>query len=336
MLQTTTKRNIGLYRSPATEKKETVADSLSFSNYIPQTLKNVQVACLNKVYNGVGFRNDNGGFEFFSQASKHHLAEIAEKEIVTLYTQLFDIKKELYAQQKMFNEGSNHISDWITELHEQEDELARLKCEQKKIIEQGKAGTIDKKERERQRYLLRISINKTMSNLAKIKDNIDSYRLCEKKIMQLESLVEEMEIDISDKEKQKSNVSTFTVQKNGIITFPMVLKKKQNNVCVFANIMDYISYIVMVYEVGYSNFPKQCDCIVMNSPANFMQMLIHVDTYDHIFCFMPDTFLYKSLEKTIIQRELPRAESMEKYYTGYSSLYDFVMSLDENLIKNFK
>lgn len=324
----------GFYRSHATIKDETAANStFSFpklKHRIPMTVKNVQVSCMNRLYTGFGFRNDSGGMEFYSEESKQRLAESTDEAIVMLRSQMSELESLLADAQTIYYDGLEHIDEWKDNLHMKESELSCLKDDLQQLIEQGKAGIIEETERERQRYILRKDISDMKSKIAKIKRKIDTFNSSYFKMSHLESLVGELESEIVDKEKQKSTLSTFTVEKNGILTFPMVNNRRQKAVCVFANILDYLSYVVMVFETGYDNFPKNCDCIVMNNPVNFMKMLVSVDTYDYIFCFFPDTILYKSLEETIIQRDAPRAVSMGRYFCGNISLYDYLMSFADN------
>ena len=334
--------NPGFHRSHATIKGETAANkTISFpmmKRSIPLTAKNVQVSCMNRIYTGFGFRNDNGGMEFYSEDSKTLLAENTEEMIELLRSYMSDLKTKLSDVQTIYLEGSMHIEEWKADQQKKEKELSRLNGDLQQLIEQGKAGAIGETERERQRYLLRKEINDAKSKVAEIERKIKSFNTSYYKMLQLESLIGELESDITDKEKQKSTLSTFTVEKNGILTFPMANNRRQKSVCVFANILDYLSYIVMIYETGYDKLPKNCDCIVMNDPVNFMKMLVSVDTYDYIFCFFPDTILHKSLEETIIQRDAPRAVSMGRYFCGNTSLYDYLMSFgdDDNLDKNDK
>ena len=312
-------------------KGETAANStFSFPRLryrVPLAAKNVQVSCMNRIYTGFGFRNDNGGMEFYSEDSKQRLAETTEELIEQLRSHLSDLKTKLSDEQTIYDKGSEHIDEWTADLQTKEAELACLNDDLQQLIEQGKSGVIEESERERQRYILRKDITNMKSKVSLIKRKIDSFRASYSKMSQLESLIGELESEIADKEKQKTTFSTFTVEKNGILTFPMVNNRRQKAVCVFANILDYLSYIVLVYDTGYEEFPKNCDCIVLNAPTNFMKMLISVDTYDYIFCFFPDTILHKSLEETIIQRDAPRAVSMGRHFCGNTSLYDYLMSI---------
>ena len=282
-------------------KGENAANSLfSFPKLRHRVLlaaKNVQVSCMNRIYTGFGFRNDNGGMEFYSEDSKRRLAETTEEMIEQLRSHLLDLKTNLSDEQAIYDEGSEHIDEWTTDLQAKEVELSRLNDDLQQLIEQGKAGAIEETERERQRYILRKDITDMKSKVSQVK---------------------------------KTTLSTFTVEKNGILTFPMVNNRRQKAVCVFANILDYLSYVVIVYETGYDEFPKNCDCIVLNDSANFMKMLVSVDTYDYIFCFFPDTILHKSLEETIIQRDAPRAVSMGRHFCGHTSLYDYLMSFGDD------
>ena len=322
----------GFYRSHATVKSETAANS-SFSfpklKNLPLSAKFVQVSCMNRLYTGFGFRNDYGGMEFYSEDSKQRLAETTEEKIEQLRSRLLDLRKKLLVAQTTYHDGTEHIDEWTADLQAKEAELLRLNSDLQNLIEQGKAGLIEEAEREHQRYILRKDITATKSQIVQIKHKIDSFKKSYYRMSQLESLVTELEIDMADKEKQKATLSTFTVEKNGILTFQLVNNRRQKAVCVFANILDYLSYVVMVYETGYAEFPRNCDCIVMNAPTNFMKMLVSVDTYDSIFCYFPDTILHKSLEETIIQRDAPRAISMGHHFHGHTSLYDYLMSFGD-------
>lgn len=327
--------NTGFYRSHATVKGEDVSTSFSFprlKHRVPMAVKNIQVSCMNRLYTGFGFRNDNGGMEFYSEDSRKLLAETAEVTIVVLRSRLSVVKCLLDEQQAIHNEGLEHVDEWNANLQEKEEALSCLNDDLQQLIAQGKAGVIDKSERERQRYILRKEITEAKSVLKKIKCKIEKYNASYCKMLQLESLASELDTAIVDKEKQKSTLSTFTVEKNGILTIPLVSNRKQKAVCVFANILDYLSYFVIVSETDCNEFPKNCDCIILNDPVNFMKMLVSVDTYDYIFCFFPDTILYKSLEETIIQRDAPRAVSMGRHFPGNISLYDYLMSFGDGEI----
>lgn len=323
------------YLTHVTVKGESAAHSLStfpkLRHCVPMKAKDVQVLFINRIYSGFGFRNDNGGMEFFSEASRQYLSECSEKSIEPLRCHLSQLTNKLSDEQAIYDEGLEHIDEWSFDLQCQKEELSRLNDALCKLIKQGKAGVIEKTERERQRRFLRISIYEVKSKVSQVQQKIDNFHASYYKVAQLVALVGELESEIADKEKQKSAFLTLTVEKNGILSFPMVNNRRQKAVCVFANILDYLSYVVMAYETGYDNFPRNCDCIVMNDPSNFMKMLVSVDTYDSIFCFFPDTILHKSLEETIIHRDAPRAVSISKSFGGHTTLYDYLVSLGDDV-----
>ena len=203
-----TTANPGFYRSHATVKGETAANStLSFPKLrhrVPLAAKNVQVSCMNRIYTGFGFRNDNGGMEFYSEDSKQCLAETTEELIEQLRSHLSDLKTKLSEEQTIYDEGSEHIDEWTTDLHAKEAEFSRLNADLQQLIEQGKAGVIEETERERQRYILRKDITEMKSKVAQVKSKIDTYKASYCKMSQLESLIGELESEIADKEKQKT------------------------------------------------------------------------------------------------------------------------------------
>ena len=323
--------NASFYRTHASVKRETAINGFALFPNIEKLVsldaKSVQVSCVNRLFNGYGFHNDAGGMEFYSDASKQCFIDSMDEVISQLRSQLSETKTKLVAEQYIFNEGSGHINEWTDELFHHSEELSRLNTDLLLLAEKGKSGAIEDSLREHQRNVLLKKIPKMRSKVYSVKRKINAYKSSYRKILRLNALIVEMENDITDKENIKSTFSTFTVEKNGITSFPFVANRKQKTVCVFANVLDYCSYLFMINEGGFNELPKSCDCIVMNDPENFMKMLVSVDTYDYIFCFFPNTILYKSIEETIIQRDAPRAVSMGRYFNGFASLYTYMSSL---------
>lgn len=319
--------------------EDSASITMPFSKFgycVPAAVKSVQVSCMNRIYDGFGIRNDRGGMEFFCEASKDYIEEPLANTITQLQDKLDRFQAQLSNEQVAYEEGLEDIHGWAADLQLKEENLSLFTDNLQQLIEQGKADTIEETERERRRYALRRKIYGITTQIEKYKERSVRFHTCHRKISHIETLIAELESFICDMKRQRSILSTFTIGKSDILTFSLVDNRRQKSVCVFANILDYLSYIALTCEADHSELPKNCDCIVLNAPVNFMKMLVSVDVYDDIFCFFPDTILYKTLEATVIQRDAPRAHSMSSFFSGSTSLYNYLMRRDDKIqtIKN--
>lgn len=300
----------------------------AFRSMLPLKMKEVQVSCMNVLYDGIGFRNDNGGMEFFCDAYQECLSRHLSDDISLLSSELDFFKGTLAHAEACYSEGAKHVSEWSEDLSDLNRRYGCCQEEQHQLILRGRVGDIEASERERRRYVLRKELTAVRRSIATISNHLDNYRKACQDVFMYRVMLNELDSEIADKECRRKVLSTLTVGKSGIMTILHTQGFRQKGCCLFSCFLDFVSYMYLVYETGYKSFPRGCDCIILNDYSNFMKMLLSVDTYDSIYCFFPATMIGKCLEQTIIQRGAPRAVSMAKYYDGYVTLFEYLLSLD--------
>ena len=112
----------------------------------------------------------------------------------------------------------------------------------------------------------------------------------------------------------------FTVREPGVLTVPVYRNGKTSACCLFADILDYLSYLSLASSAG-SHLPRGCDAIIMNDFRNFASMVVDSDEYAYVHCLFPQDAAGRTMEKTILRRN-DRAHSSVRNYRGFTSLYE--------------
>lgn len=292
---------------------------------IPYTIKDVQVTCMNKLYTGIGFPNDSGGMEFFSDSCRLRDPSRHEDDLVSLHGQLESMERELgrLSEDQILNAG--HITEWQEALSRKEEESRQAADDLDHFVAQAKQGEIDEKEKARVLGLLKNELRVVTKERDKIARKVNAYFEGKSRSWFLAMCIMEMKQKIKEKDLSLSSFSTFTAGQPGLLTFPLVKGVKCKSCCLFADVLDYLAYICLSGKTRKDDIPRNCDSIVLNDPRNFLKMLISCDIYDHIYCFFPDTVTGKTMEKTILRRFDPRAVSMSYLYESQVTLYEYSM-----------
>lgn len=296
---------------------------------ILSAVKDVQVSCMNKIYKGIGFRNDNGGLEFYSDDCKKRLASKIEEDVEIFRERLELAENELESVICEIDIIHEHIDEWTADLQHKEEECQQARDQLECLILQAKLGEIPEVEREKLRNRLKFELRQAESRRDDAKSKVERYREVINRKWYLEMYIQELTSKIEEKEKDAVASNTFTVHQPGILTFPFVNGLKSKSCCLFADILDYLAYVYQVNENKKEGFPRICDSIVLNDPRNFLKLFILCDTYDSIYCFFPNTISGKTMEETIISRHGSRVVSMSHLYDGSVSLFEHSDTLDD-------
>lgn len=290
---------------------------------IPPVVKSVRVSCMNKHYSGIGFRNDNGGMEFYSDDCRKHLVGSIEEDIVLLRARLESMEDELASVKAESGYGSLHIDEWNVALRQKSDEAANVQSQLEQLVLQARSCAMDVQENTKFRNQLQLEQRVVTRQQAEIQKKVDCYHECRLRERFLTLCIDEMRHKLSERELSIADSSTFTVYRSGLLTLPFVRGFRSESCCVFSNILDYLSYILLANgrEPG---FPRGCDAIVLNHPRNILRLLLSCDVYEHVYCFFPNTIYGKTLESTLLERNASRAVSQCYLYAGHATLFDYV------------
>lgn len=296
---------------------------------IPCMLKDVQVTYLNKLYKGIGFLNDVGGMEFYSPESKKRLTDKLNVATDLLRQTLSEAQDELDSVLSELQVGREHLDEWLSSLHQKEEECRHLREKLDHLILLAKQGEISQDERETSRFKLLADLRIADRSRRNIKKLIDRYHEKMKRKPYLELYYDELTAKIRMRERDIMASNTFTVNRYGILSRSYFRGHRSKACCVFADVLDYLAYIHLTNDNQADGFPRSCDCVVMNDPRNYLKLLLRCDVYDHIYCFFPDTIAGKTMEETLIQRKVAHAESMTYLYDGYVTLFAYSTSTDD-------
>ena len=301
-------------------------------------VRNMEVTCLNQVFQGIGFRNDNGGLEFYSEGLRSYLAPMIREELDSLHNQLVSMESEFETVSSEVLRGRLHIQEWQSFRSRKEKELSHISAEISRLATLSRNGEIPEGKTNSLRAKLGGDRNRIKNQLDNCIKEIDAYNsnLNRQKILDL--CLEELRHHIKDKERELSASNTFTLEQSGLLTFPFIKGIRSKSCCLFADIADYIAFVRFSGETSNGQYPKCCDGIVLNDPRNFYSLLSEIEnsSYESFYCFFPNTVLGKTMEKTIISREEGRAVSMEKLFDGYVSLHEHETELADNHLNKDK
>lgn len=109
-----------------------------------------------------------------------------------------------------------------------------------------------------------------------------------------------------------------------VLMFSSSKKMTSHSCCLFADMLDYLSYLTLLGEPEGEKLPRNCDCFVMNDVNNFIAIMLDTISYDHVYCLFPNTDTGKTMEKTIISKNQSRAIAESELYNNYESLHEYV------------
>ncbi len=316
-------------------KSESYSGNSRFSVRIParqdirSSMKKVEITSMNRIYSGIGIRNDNGGLEFISDEYRQRHASSAEDILSDLRSKLSAMEAEMETVESETARGSRMIDGWQNEYADLQSQLQDVQDSMHHLILQGKKGQLSEEEKTRIRSQLKMENRRIRKKMTSLKVEIDGFRSNTSRLSYLTVALAELNVKIADREKALAIANTFTIDQPGILTFPRIKGFVAKSVCLFSDLFDYLAYVYMSNNPDARELPYFCDNIVMNDPRNFMTMMLNSDGYDHIYCFFPHTYMGKTMERTILERNDPRVVTMSDYYDGYTTLYEYAKTFDD-------
>ena len=288
---------------------------------IPEGMKSVEVSCLNKVYHGVGLRNDNGGLEYFSEdfsrkavGSVRHAVESFLRELVSLKHRLSKVEDEISRVGGTIETDTLRFVDVEKQLDGISDRLEALR-------EGYRSGKVNDRQYHRTIYNIRREGKQAAGSVRALTARIDSYHQCLRERPVLLLRIEALRGKICEFSAMLKVLPTVSIERSGLLFFPRYEGVRSRQVCLFGNFLDYLAYRTLVSSDGSDPHGLVlCDAIVMNSPVNFVDMLLDSDLYEGITCFFPATVSGLTMEATVLSRN-PRAESRRDLYEEVGSLY---------------
>ena len=119
---------------------------------------------------------------------------------------------------------------------------------------------------------------------------------------------------------------TVTFNEPGVLFFPYKRNEKSSSCCVFASLIDYLSYETLLKDGTDISLPTNCDCIVVNNVRNFPDALLDCEDYQRIYCLFPNTDTGRVMAYTIRHRNKGRYVDASKLYSTHIDLHDFMMN----------
>lgn len=237
--------------TPLDDRGKSIFSSLGIpAVVIPSEAKSVKLSYLNRIYDGIGMYNKNGGLEF-------------------LNPQFF---QDLY---------DGHVSTRNQSISREYEQLRRSiktarRPEQKRIKEmlKGTAG---------------------------------------------------YDPAVNTKTIPFSLIPTVTINSPGVLFFPYRKGKKTPSCCIFATLVDYLSYRALL-KISFQDkkLPRCCDCIIVNYARNFSAAMLDSEDYDTIYGFFPETPSGMTMEATVASRNQRKFKSQREFYKGFRDLYEFM------------
>lgn len=293
-------------------------------------IKSVEVTCMNRLYQGVGFRNNNGGLEFFSEEYKEKHCDTVSKTLDVLREEQKILEEEYENIQFEIARGNGSINEWQSHYDELESQLQEASISMQHLILQGRSGQIAENEKIRIRQQLKNEEKLVKAQMKSVKTEIDNFHNNKTRLAQLKCILPELQAKIADKEAELSIVSTFTIKQPGLLTFPWVQGIVAKQVNLFADMFDYIAYVFLANNSAAEKLPTVCDNIILNDARNFTDMMLNSVGYDRIYCFFPHTLSGDTMEKTFLERiDTRRVISLRDYYKDYPTLYEFAKTFKD-------
>ena len=292
---------------------------------VPQSMKMVEILCLNKVYRGFGFRNEIGGLEFYNEDYREKMTANKRNILGEYYEEERRLKEEISSYEQAVRDGAGinasdtlRLIDMNTRLEQAQNELERLK-------EKVRSGQASAEEINKLRPKLITEINQLNDGIAALEGKVDDFTRKMREIPMLKLRLRCLQDKLEERSQELSVSATVSIGKQGILFFPKFEGITTLYVCVFSSFLDYLAYKTLCADEteAYILGLVRCDCIVMNNPANFTQMVLDTDMYDQVHCFFPNTAAGKVMERSIMSRH-PNAISMAHIYEDKGCLYNYV------------
>ena len=305
-------------------------------NYLPlnpnpqSLLKTVEVSCMNRLFRGIGFRNNNGGLEFYSDEyrEKHRSSmgenlEMLRKERQSLYEEYKKILSEI-------KRDKDYISDWNNEYEELVVQQQDVADSMQHLVLQSKSGQFADSEKTRIRQHLNKEENRIKKRMEFLTKAISDYYDNKSRSLLLSAILPELQEKINNMKRESAIANTFTIKQTGLVTFPLIKGIVAKKVNLFYDMFDYLAYIFLLGKYEVEDLPTQCDNIVLNDSHNYIDMLLSCMSYDRIYSYFPHTVLGKIMDKTVHDFiKKGRVKSMSNYYKGYPTLYEYAKTFDE-------
>ena len=317
-------------------KREGYCSPQNLSIYYPPKpdvrsfIKSVEVTYMNRLFHGIGIRNNNGGLEFFSEEYKEIHCGSVSKSLDVLREEQNTLEEEYENVQLGITRGNGSIDDWQIHHDELVSQLQEIAASMQHLILQGRTGQIGEYEKNRIRQQLNSEARRIKSQMKSVKTEIDGYYNIKTRLAQLKCILPELRSKIADKEAELPVVSTFTINQPGLLTFPWMKGIVAKQVSLFADMFDYIAYVFLASHPDAEKLPTLCDCIILNDPRNFTDMMLSSVGYDRIYCFFPHTLSGDTMEKTLLHRVDSRCVvSLRDYFKDYPTLYEFAKTYED-------
>lgn len=119
-----------------------------------------------------------------------------------------------------------------------------------------------------------------------------------------------------------------TVRRSGITYIPRVEGHRSDNCCLFSDFIDYLSFLSL--RDRHQVVLPDCDCLIMSSISNFMQMLHDCKKYDKVYCFFPNTTYGKTLYLTVSGCVKRTVRDFSDKYKGSPNIHQYIKELENN------
>lgn len=300
-------------------------------NPIPESLlKTVEVTCMNRLYSGIGFRNNNGGYEFFSDEFKESHCSSLVKSLDKIRKERESLEEEYKKIQYEIERDKDSLSCWNNEYDELVVQQHKVSESFQHFVRQCKTSHLSDKEKTRIRQQLKGEDSRITRRMKFLKKAISTYHSNKSRSLLLSAILPELQEKIKNKECELTIVNTFTIQQPGLVTFPWIKGIVSKQVNLFYDLFDYLAYVFLSSNDEAVVLPTHCDNIVLNDPHNYIDMLLSCIGYDRIYSYFPHTMLGKIMDKTVHDFiNDVRVKSMSNYYKDYPTLYEYAKSFDE-------
>lgn len=298
--------------------------------YTPRSVKQVEVRCSNKTYQGIGIRNNAGGLEFYSNDYNTQRTNLLAKELAEVQNHKKALVKEQSLLQNEIAFSEPELDIWNERLHSLIHSIKEHEESIRSLVVLSQNGNITNLQKEQQRKVLMRLISNNKKDVRLIRQHQAILDSKKKRLRMLQLILPQLDCLIKDLQHNKSILSTVTVGETDLLFFPNNCEAKSSSCCLFADIFDYISYVYLQRKFKGKKLPVGCDCIVMNDPRNFINMMITSDDYDKIFVLFPNTIFGCTIEQTILQRNPTRTVSVSSLYSDYVSLQRYAENINLN------
>ena len=296
---------------------------------VPGSAKAVEVLCLNKVYHGVGFRNQSGGLEFYNDSFSDHV-------IARTRAGLEEYRKSASRLRKNISSNIAGVSHWKSiqekttlRLIDLQTKLMDAQDEYEGLRDRYRQGSITIRDLNCNRKRLNRVIRELDNDIRLLEKERDEYEHIQRLLPLQKIMLTQLNAKITERSHEISVPVTATIIRRGLLTFRLYREVPTSQCCLFASFIDYLAYKTLLD--GNYGFPLPCcDCIIMNSPDNFIEMMINSDEYTVVHCCFPNTMMGRTMEKTLMKRN-PHAVSHSSSYAGMSGLFDYVVHHRKNL-----